>query len=313
MRLCPTYDEKYTNQTDYSPCSEEEFDKGVKVVGCSTSDRIIQFIFFFLFLAPIRIVILLLGTIVFLIFVFVPMCTAKIEWLRPYFYTYSVTCARIYIRFFLFLIGIYKINIKGEMSKDVRCYMFNHQSITDGPLIWIYRPFTVIVMAEILKVPLVGRALIAVESLFVDRTKSAGMSKIITDHMENKNMRVLALSPEGKTTKGFFMLKFRTGSFIANVPIQPVCIRYKMYGSYGQTGIEWIVGGFGEWILRMMASPFIVAELDFLPVMNSQEFYSKTPVEKAKEVNLLMANRLGLKLVDKTTKDFFNNEKYKDD
>jgi lysophosphatidylcholine acyltransferase / lyso-PAF acetyltransferase len=38
--------------------------------------------------------------------------------------------------------------------------------------------------------------------------------------------RPILLFPEGTTTNGRYLLRFRTGGFIAGVPVQPIILRY---------------------------------------------------------------------------------------
>lgn len=38
--------------------------------------------------------------------------------------------------------------------------------------------------------------------------------------------RPILLFPEGTTTNGNFLLRFRTGAFIAGVPVQPTIVKY---------------------------------------------------------------------------------------
>lgn len=308
-RLCPVYDKRYTHQTDYSPISDEDFWKGQEAAKSTPRDRLIQIVLFIVTFGWLRLILMVIATLVLAVFIIIPVIFANVEFIREMCIDYCMFLGRIYIRILAFCLGIYRIKKTGNIDPKTRCFLFNHQSVLDGPLIYIYKPFIVIVMAEILKVPLLGRALRMVNSLFVDRSKSHGTASVITKHLEDSSKKVIALSPEGKTSLGFYMMKFRTGSFIAKVQIQPVILRYKIYGSCGKNGIEWLVGGFGEWLIRIMSCPFIMVEMEFLPPMCSDEFLSHTPAEKAKEVNLIMANKLGVQAIDRDTKVIFMNPK----
>jgi lysophosphatidylcholine acyltransferase / lyso-PAF acetyltransferase len=43
---------------------------------------------------------------------------------------------------------------------------------------------------------------------------------------EGPHRRPILLFPEGTTTNGRYMLRFRTGGFIAGVPVQPIILKY---------------------------------------------------------------------------------------
>ena len=43
---------------------------------------------------------------------------------------------------------------------------------------------------------------------------------------EGPHRRPILLFPEGTTTNGQYLLGFRTGSFIAGVPVQPIILKY---------------------------------------------------------------------------------------
>jgi len=283
----PSYDEKYTKQTELSPISDKEFLDGISTSKSSIKDRIIQIIMFIIGFGWLR---LLVGVAISVIYF--TMMTPVIVFENKYAWIVDagIKLTQVYFRIFFFFLGLVKIKVNGKIEKRTRCFLFNHQAFFDGPLLYIYRPFTVIGMEKLKRVPFVGRILIAADTLFVDRTKQNGTAHIITEELYKNGKRPLALAPEGKTTRGNYMLGFRTGAFIANVPIQPVLIRYKQIFPFGKAGVVWLVGGFGEWIWRCLCLPMVTAELTFLPVLEGEEFYSKTPKEKALYCNLLINN-----------------------
>ena len=306
--LVPTYDEKYTHQTELSPVTNEELRDNIVPTKSTTVDRIIQLIFFFLFFGWLR---LILIVIVFASYVIL---------MTPVFFLYENEAAvrimkppgifltRVFFRVVYFLLGIYHITKVGEYDPKAKCLLFNHQTVLDGPLMYIYKPFTVIGMAELKKTPVAGPILSAVHTLFIDRSKHEGTSQVITKHLNEVHEDPLGLAPEGKTTKGKFMLEFRTGSFIAKAPVQPVTIRYKQFLPFGKTGVIWLVGGMKEWLIRILCMPGAFAEINFMPLVDGEEYQSKTPKEKALYCNLLMANQLGVKASNVSTREMFNKD-----
>lgn len=305
--LVPTHDDSLTNQTQLTPVSDEEFDANLLPTKVTFKDRIIQLIFFFLFFGWLRLILLIIICIIYLI-VMLPvilLCHKKsiVSHLTPP----GIAFTRFFFRIAYFLLGIYRIKIKGEINHKARCFVMNHQSVLDGPMLFIFKPFIVIGMAELKSAPIAGQILESVNTLFVDRSHKGGQSHVIEKYLNEDHDEPMALFPEGKTTKGHFLLQFRTGAFLAKVPIQPVAIRYKEFLPFGQTGIIWVVGGLKEWLIRLICLPGCFAELNFLPVLDGEEFQEKTPQEKALQANLVIANTLGVQASDRSSRNMFKN------
>ena len=54
--------------------------------------------------------------------------------------------------------------------------------------------------------------------------------------------------------------------------------------------------------------PGCSVQIEFLPVIDNAEFYAKQPIEKALYCNLLMANHLGVKASDRSTRYYRNQQ-----
>ncbi|OHS96598.1 Acyltransferase family protein [Tritrichomonas foetus] len=313
VQLVPTYDEKYTHQTELSSVTEEEFNANIKPSKATVVDRLIQLVFFFVFFGWLRLLLIIFFSLVYVILMSPVLITPNPTVIKI-MTAPGIALTRLYFRVVYFLLGIYYIKREGEIDPKARCFLFNHQTVLDGPMIYIYKPFIVIGMAELKRTPVAGPILTAAKSLFVDRSKNEGIAKVITDYLNEPQEVPMALSPEGRTTKGKFLLQFRTGSFIAKAPIQPVTIRYKVFLPFGKTGVVWLVGGMKEWLIRMLCMPGAMVEMHFLPLLDNDEFYNKSPAEKALYCNLLMANDLGVKASDRSTRDMFKKgDKKKDE
>ena len=154
------------------------------------------------------------------------------------------------------------------------------------------------------KVPFFGKILLGADSIFVDRSKNAGTAKFLVERMNETDKRHVALAPEGKTTKGEFMLKFHTGGFLTDHPVQPVSIQYKQYFSFAQTGYVWCVGGFLEFIWRCLCCPAASLNFHFLPALKGEEYIKKTPEERAIQCELAIANDLGVLATNRSNKEF---------
>lgn len=220
----------------------------------------------------------------------------------------GIFVTRVYFRFLFFFLGVYRIKKTGSLDPKTRCIIFNHHTLIDGLLIYMYHPFKVIGIEKLGRDPIVGEILTAAGSIFIDRSKHGGVSHVITEYLSKKRDQPLAIAPEGRTEKGLFMLQFRTGAFIADAPIQPVTLSFKNFLPYGRTGIIWTYAQPFEWIFRVLSMPGCSVQIDFLPVIDNAEFYAKQPMEKALYCNLLMANHLGVKASDRSTRYYYQNQ-----
>lgn len=311
IRPLPDYDPRLCDQKQQSSITDEQLHDGITPVKSTPFERVIQVILFIVGFGWLRLLLMVVSTILYVVAMLPIVICAAHPRIIDYFRTYGYFISRVYIRCCAFCFGVVWIRRRGEVSKKARVSVFNHQSIIDGPLIFIYNPFCVIGMAELRKVPIFGAVLLASDAVFVDRSKNDGQATLMRDLMEDESRMPLAMAPEGKTTKGHFLLDFRTGGFLSSKPIQPVTIRYHEVFGFAGTGHMWIVGGFLEFLWRTMCCPFCVVDLHYLPVLDQPEFFALTPKERARKCQLLMANDLGVLASDRNSRDLLMAAKTK--
>ncbi|XP_021668000.2 lysophospholipid acyltransferase LPEAT1 isoform X3 [Hevea brasiliensis] len=87
---------------------------------------------------------------------------------------------------------------------------------------------------SVAKLPLVGLISKCLGCVYVQReSKSSdfkGVAGLVTERVreayQNRSAPTMMLFPEGTTTNGDFLLPFKTGAFLAGVPVLPVILRY---------------------------------------------------------------------------------------
>ncbi|PON40457.1 Phospholipid/glycerol acyltransferase [Parasponia andersonii] len=87
---------------------------------------------------------------------------------------------------------------------------------------------------SVAKLPLVGLISKCLGCVFVQReSKSSdfkGVAAVVTERVlkarQDASAPLMMLFPEGTTTNGDFLLPFKTGAFLAKVPVLPVILRY---------------------------------------------------------------------------------------
>jgi 1-acyl-sn-glycerol-3-phosphate acyltransferase len=182
-------------------------------------------------------------------------------------------------------------------------------TICDGLLIYAKKAFTVVLMAGVRGVPLLGNCLAAGQSIFIDRGQKGGNSKLISEGIQNHGIAPLAIAPEGKLSNGTVVYKFLTGGFLTDEESQALAIRYYRPFPWVGSTISWLVPTFKEWIWLAFSSPGYIAEVTCLPPWTKGELADKTPEERAKIAQLAIANSLGTLAVSRSTKELFQGTK----
>lgn len=296
--LFPLEDKDYHNQNKLSHVTEEELlDNAMLLHHPEGLAKVLRWILFFVALGPIRLALLIGGLIVYLL-VMLPVLPFLSFEIVKYFTPYGIFCSRCFIRLIAFCFGVFWVNIEGEFEPDTRMICFNHQTLLDGPIIYVYKVFTVISMIEMLKVPIFGKILAAAGTLFIDRSKQSGASQAIKEFIEQEGTNPIGLAPEGKTTQGKFMLKFHTGGFLTDRPFQTVALRYKSYFTFDLVNFKWCCGGFFTYAFRCLSIPFGTLTISISKQHTTEEIKGMTPTERAMMAEFEIANKLGVKATD---------------
>jgi 1-acyl-sn-glycerol-3-phosphate acyltransferase len=173
--------------------------------------------------------------------------------------------------------------------------------------------FTIVLMTSIKSIPFYGALMKLSRAIFIDRSRSEGNAGKICEGIRNKTSPPIALAPEGKISNGSLTFKFRTGAFLTDEPFQPVALRYyRLFPWVGGT-VQWLVSDMLEYAWGIFSSPGYVCEMTFLPQFTTADIQGKSPEEKAEMAQLAVSNCLGTLASDKSTKDFFQAGKPKDE
>lgn len=105
-------------------------------------------------------------------------------------------------RIILFIFGFYHIPVRNEnashidINKAARIIIANHHTVFDGIMLLYYTKGVVAATAELAKIPFFGQALIALQTLFIDRHGKHGRNRAkqqILDHIYNDNLPPLII------------------------------------------------------------------------------------------------------------------------
>lgn len=152
----------------------------------------------------------------------------------------------------------------------------NHLGWLDMILLEAKYGCSFIAKADIQKVPIVKNIAEALQTIYLKKDGKSTTQTVIDRVMESyspdglHNLPKLCIFPEGTTTNGKFLVKFRTGIFSAGKPVMPVILSYP-----NRFSLSWESIHFHEHIFRTMTQFINFVEIIELPV------YSPSPAEIA--------------------------------
>jgi len=151
---------------------------------------------------------------------------------------------------------------------------------------------------------LISACQIFYQAIFVDRRSSDSRKKALEDicaraQSSDNKLPQLFLCPEGTNTNRKVLIQFKIGAFAPGVPVQPVLIRYP--GTERIDATTWTYHQthsykFSVWYL--LANPINRVEIEFLPVYIPNEEEKNKPELFAKNVQVIMADALGVTATD---------------
>ncbi|KAG0495407.1 hypothetical protein HPP92_000098 [Vanilla planifolia] len=223
-----------------------------------------------------------------------------------------VRCGRFLSRVMLFNFGFYWIREThlsedehreiSDESKRPGVIVSNHVSYLDI-LYHMSSSFpSFVAKRSVAKLPLVGIISKCLGCVYVQReSKSSdfkGVSGIVTERIveahQDKNAPMMLLFPEGTTTNGDYLLPFKTGAFLANVPVLPVILRYP----YQRFSPAWDSISGVRHIVLLLCQFINHIEVIHLPVYYPSEQEKKDHKLYANNVRKLMACEGNLTLSD---------------
>ncbi|XP_031251986.1 lysophospholipid acyltransferase LPEAT1-like isoform X2 [Pistacia vera] len=155
---------------------------------------------------------------------------------------------------------------------------------------------------SVAKLPLVGLISKCLGCVYVQReSKSSdfkGVSGVVTERVQeahrDKSAPMMMLFPEGTTTNGDFLLPFKTGAFLARVPVLPVILRYP----YQRFSLAWDSISGARHVLFLLCQFVNHIEVTRLPVYYPSQQEKDDPKLYAENVRRLMAGEGNLIMSD---------------
>jgi len=220
---------------------------------------------FGIILLPLRLLVFISISIVgFLLFTVLNQCELE---------TLAIGILRIQARVWLWCLGVWWIEEKDTEHKTVlppKCVLIsNHLGMHE--ILWFFYMYapSFVAKKEVSKVPIIGSLARLLGCFFVQRIKDNSkrgllLETILKASRDRKRMR-LCIFPEGTTTNGNQIIRFRSGGFVPMLPVIPHIVRFEGF----RRGIDFdphyttvhILG----YILGLMAQGYLRLSIQYLP------------------------------------------------
>lgn len=303
----PINDPNLHNQKELKEITKEEYDQLLLPHPSSKFEDILRIIFFVVFLGPIKFIFTILFFLTYCVIMYFLNCFKRFFKNER---TYKKLAQHIlypFSRLTLFAMGIVYIKRRGKIEPDTRTILINHLTLFDITSGITFFDSSYLAMASIKNISIIKQANMIFSMIYVDRSKDKqGTTEVLRKVQNDYSLAPIVIFPEGKVTNGDGLLGFRTGAFINDTPLQGVTFRYKLwFCSRGLSTIAWVHPSDLFYVWQVFTIPFMTLEIDCLPQV-SFKGTNKAPAERAKEVELMMANHLGCLAVKQTNKEYFS-------
>ena len=177
----------------------------------------------------------------------------------------------------------YKVDYDGKFS----CYISNHTCAYDIIFAMAFYGCGFVGKEEIKNIPFFGKMGLALHSMYVNRNSSGSKNNILEEIMERqknfiegKPVMPFMIFPEGTTTSGRHILRFKKGAFNSLLPIKATFLHPNLNDNYhlacGSSDV-------GMNFVRSLAHLYLKAEYIELPIISPNEYMYKNFTHFGKE------------------------------
>jgi len=203
----------------------------------------------------------------------------------------------------------FRVSVVGERADRDRAPVLvaaPHSSFLDLLLVPLCRASAVTKMENKTN-PLIGVMQAALQMVYVDRrdknSRDNTLRMICERATSEEQWPQLLICPEGTTTNGLALIQFKRGAFSPGTPVQPIVVRYP--GNEAPRDLTSWLSHQDEWrilylLWLLLANPVNHVQIEFLPVYSPSEEERKDPILYAKNVQLVMAEHIGIPATDIT-------------
>ncbi|XP_049424910.1 lysophospholipid acyltransferase LPCAT4 [Epinephelus fuscoguttatus] len=202
-----------------------------------------------------------------------------------------------------FCLGFLWVKVKGRRA-DLReapvLVVAPHSGFLDMLVLFGTNLAAVVSRSENRNLPVIGALLEFNQAVLVSRKDPESRKKAIAQVTERLTSDgywpQMLMFPEGTTTNGSALIKFKPGAFLAGVPVQPVLLHYPNKLDtvrWTYKGTTWV-----ESLWHTTSQFYTNSTIEFLPVYNPSQEEKNDPNLYADNVQKLMAKALGVPATD---------------
>lgn len=209
-----------------------------------------------------------------------------------------------------FSMGFLWIKVKGRQATQEEAPVLAvapHSGFLDMLVLSLVGLPTVVSRSENSNLPVIGALLEFNQSVLVSRKDPESRRKCVSQIKErltsNGYWPQMLMFPEGTTTNGRVLIKFKPGAFLAGVPVQPVLLHYPNKIDtvrWTWKGVSWL-----DCLWYTAAQFYTNVTVEFLPVYTPSQEEKENPELFADNVQKLMAKVLGVPATDYVMEGLF--------
>ncbi|KAK3523458.1 hypothetical protein QTP86_033606 [Hemibagrus guttatus] len=209
-----------------------------------------------------------------------------------------------------FSMGFFWIKVKGRQATYKEAPVLAvapHSGFLDMLVLSLAGLPTVVSRSENTNLPVIGALLEFNQAVLVSRKDPESRKKCVTQIKErltsNGYWPQMLMFPEGTTTNGQVLIKFKPGAFLAGVPVQPVLLHYPNKIDtvrWTWKGTSWL-----DCLWYTAAQFYSNVTVEFLPVYTPSQEEKENPDLFADNVQKLMAKALGVPATDYVMEGLF--------
>ncbi|XP_054608638.1 lysophospholipid acyltransferase LPCAT4 isoform X2 [Dunckerocampus dactyliophorus] len=202
-----------------------------------------------------------------------------------------------------FSLGFVWVKVKGrraDLKEAPVLVVAPHSSFLDMLVLCSTQLPTVVSRSENTSLPVIGALLEFNQSVLVSRRDPESRRKAVAEIAErvtsNGYWPQMLMFPEGTTTNGSVLIKFKPGAFLSGVPVQPVLLRYPNKLNtvrWSYTGTTWL-----EALWHTSSQLYTNMTVEFLPVYTPSQEERNNPSLYADNVQKVMAKALSIPAKD---------------
>ncbi|XP_041738664.1 lysophospholipid acyltransferase LPCAT4 [Coregonus clupeaformis] len=202
-----------------------------------------------------------------------------------------------------FFLGFFWVRVKGRRAGRKEAPVLAvapHSSFLDMLVLTETQLPTVVSRSENLKIPVIGALLEFNQSVMVNRKNPESRKQAVAQIKErltsNGYWPQMLMFPEGTTTNGTILIKFKPGAFLAGVPVQPVLLHYPNKLDtvrWTHKGTTWV-----ETLWHTCSQLYTNVTVEYLPVYTPSQEEKDDSNLYADNIQKLMAKALGIPATD---------------